>query len=682
MRTITLLLAIWFLPFPALAQKANPYLKLLGRTERLKLAFDQTRLMVPALVQTGDPQATAEAVRASGGHAGRPVGSVLPVRASLDTLEALAKRDEVTRVEATPPKQPVLDLSRPDVKADLVEAGTDLPYPFDGRGVIAALVDTGIDFEHPSFGKRTRVQKIWDQAFATGEPPPGQDTGALCDREDLLRGLSGCDSIDIIGHGTHVAATMAGSGDKYRGMAPRADIMAVASIDFVLLVESCRWLFDQAADLGQPMVINLSLGGHYGPHDGTDLESFSLSAMTGPGKIIVAAAGNEGSDYIHLGYDPGNATGKTLFQVFSGFDVSSALFTVWHRTGADLEFAVGVQTTAELDETEFIPATGTARTFDLQDNGRGLGRVYFQPGGSPDPGNGKLQLDIVVEPGEIAYDGNPDGYTWYLKVRGTGEFDAWSAAAGFLTPPARFSNRDDDGLTPGDNHKSLGAPALAPGVIAVASYATRNSWTDHQGDLQEHPETTPGDISFFSSHGPTTDPELTGHKPDIAAPGEFIVAAMSQNTGELSAGTKITEDEIDYQAMRGTSMACPHAAGIVALLLQVEPDLDPDDVRRILQVTGRSDEYTGDLPNFVWGYGKIDAYEAVAKALGVGVCAGDIECADGYRCGQEGRCKKIEEGCGCGGGADGSIVLVMITLMLILIRSGHARGHGHVTCRR
>jgi len=680
MRTITLLLAISFFPVPALAQKANPYIKLLGRTERLRLAFDQTSPLIPALVQTCDPKATAEAVRESGGYAGRPVGSVLPVRAFLETLEALAGRDEVVRVEATPPKQPVLDLSRPDVKADLVEAGTDLPFPFDGRGVIAALVDTGVDYEHESFGRKTRVQKIWDQAFATGEPPPGQDTGALCDREDILRGMAGCDSIDIVGHGTHVAATMAGSGDKYRGMAPRADIMAVASIDFVLLVESCRWLFDQA--LGRPMVINLSLGGHYGPHDGTDLESFALSAMTGPGMIIVAAAGNEGSDYIHLGYDPQGATGKTIFHVYSGFDVSSALFTVWHETSAELEFAVGVQTAAELDETEFIPATGTPRTFDLQDGGRGLGQVYFQPGGSPDPGNGKMQLDIVVEPSDIAYQGNPDGYIWYLKVRGTGEFDAWSAAAGFLTPPARFSERADNGLIPGDNHKSLGAPALAPGVIAVASYATRDHWTDHQGNLQEHPETTPGDISFFSSHGPTTDPEGTGHKPEIAAPGEFIIAAMSKSTGELSEGTKITEDEIDYLAMRGTSMACPHAAGVVALLLQMEPDLDPEQVRQILQVTARSDEHTGtDLPNHVWGYGKIDAHEAVARALGVGICAEDIECADGYRCSKENRCKKIEEGCGCGGEV-GSILVGLITLVLILMRSAHARGHGHVTCRR
>jgi hypothetical protein len=219
-------------------------------------------------------------------------------------------------------------------------------------------------------------------------------------------------------------------------------------------------------------------------------------------------------------------------------------------------------------------------------------------------------------------------------------------------------------------------------VIAAASYATRSSWTDHQGNLQEHPETTPGDISFFSSHGPTADPGRTGHKPEIAAPGEFIIAAMSKSTGELSAGTKIVEDGVDYLVMRGTSMACPHAAGVVALLLQVDPSLDPQGVREILQATARSDAFTGeDLPDPVWGYGKIDAYEAVARALGVGICASDQECAEGYRCGGEYRCEKIEEGCGCGGNNESNL-FGLIPLLMILGLSGRGRLRNAVTCRR
>ena len=61
--------------------------------------------------------------------------------------------------------------------------------------------------------------------------------------------------------------------------------------------------------MGKPAVINLSLGGHSSPHDGSSLYEQALSDLTGPGKIIVAAAGNEGSDLIHAG---DNATANVL----------------------------------------------------------------------------------------------------------------------------------------------------------------------------------------------------------------------------------------------------------------------------------------------------------------------------------------------------------------------------------
>lgn len=674
MRQVAMAGLILLAGLPLRANPSNPYLRLLRRTERLARAFEPAARTlvpeVPVLVKTAEPESTARAVRALGGHAGRAVGSILPLRVSLSMVDELSRLPGVVRIEACPPRRPTLDISRVELGADRVESGASLPYPIDGRGVIAALVDTGIDYDHPDFGgARSRVELIWDLAFGSGEPPAGHEVGSLCDRADIRTGT--CDSIDIVGHGTHVAATMAGGGDVYRGVAPGADIMAVASIDFGLLVESIEWLFEQAAERGQPMVVNLSLGGHYGPHDGTSLESQALSELAGPGRIIVAAAGNEGSDFIHLGYDPAGKEGKTLFQVFSGLDVSAALFTVWLQPGATLSFSVGCEVDGEeVAQTPFVAADGTACQFDLQDGPSRLGRVYFEPAGGLNPENGKLQCDIVVEPSDLAYAGNPAGYVWHLKVRGNGAFDAWSAAAGFLTPPARFSARDDDGLIPGDNATTVGAPALAPGVIAVASYATRASWIDRQGEEQSHEETTPGDISFFSSRGPTAAPGLTGHKPWIAAPGEFIVAALSAHSGELQPGTRIDEHHI---AMRGTSMACPHAAGVVALLLQVDPELDPAAVRSLLAASARTDAQTGSgLPDFSWGHGKLDAYEAVARALGVGGCATDDDCAEDHRCDQEGRCAlRAAGGCGCDPAAGGNPwPPLLIAVLVILCRRG------------
>ena len=668
----------------ARAGQANPYLRLVQKSEGLQRLHQAMRItplgllrdtaspvLVPALLRSADPEVTAEACRQMGGHAGRAVGSVLPVRATPDVLASLAARDEVSQLQAIPPRRTKLDLSRPQVGADRTEAGEGLLMPIDGTGVIAALVDTGIDFQHDDFlnaaGKRTRVQALWDQAFASGEPPPGQDVGAYCDRDSLVR--ADCTSIDLVGHGTHVAATMAGSGEVYRGMAPGADLMAVGSLDFGLLLESVDWLFEQAAAKGQPMVINLSLGGHYGPHDGTSLESQALSDLTGPGRIIMASAGNEGADYIHLGYDPQGGTGKTVFQVFSGMDISAALFTIWLQPGADLAFAIGVQTQAgEVAESDFVDATDSYRVFNLSDGATSLGRVQIEPAGLVNPENGKLQVDILVEPSQAAFQGNPAGYTWTFKTQGTGEFDAWSAVSGFLTPAARFSNSTEGGLMPGDNHKVVGMPAVALGVIAVASWATRKGWTDIDGNSINHLETTVDDISFFSSRGPSAEPEHTGQKPFITAPGEYIVAALSMSSGALEQGTRI---DTSHVAMRGTSMSCPHAAGIVALLLQVDPTLDPDGVRTILAATARADDLTTEvLPNDDWGHGKIDAYEAVAMAMGVGICTQDTDCTDGYHCADSTRCEeKSAAGCGCASTpTSGQLLLLLFGLALLALR--------------
>lgn len=693
MRRLCPLLALVLATAAASAGEANPYLELLQRSERLRAGLrplERTPLgllplptrpeLVPLLIESDAPLATAEAVRALGGRSARPVGRILPVRAPLGALAALAARPEVQRLEGQPPRQARLERSRPEIRADQVELGTDLPRPLTGQGVLVALVDTGVDFRHPDFLSatgRTRVQLVWDQAFGSGEPPPGQTTGSLCDRTSLVRGT--CTSIDLIGHGTHVMATMASSGTAYRGMAPEADLMAVASLDFSLLVESVDWLFQQAADRGQPMVVNLSLGGHYGPHDGTSLEDRALYELTGPGRIVLASAGNEGADLIHLGYDPQGGTGKTRFEVFSGLDASVALFTTWLAPDARLEFAVGVERAGlEVAETPFAAAAGAASSRFLLDGDTLLGQVHFEPARGPDPGNGKHQIDIAVEPEAGAFSRDPAGYAWYLKVRGQGAFDSWSAAATAFTPPARFSDQTEGGLVPGDNRKSVGMPAVAPGLLAVGSYATRASWVDANGEPRAHPETVEGQISFFSSLGPSADPDRTGQKPLIAAPGEFIAAAMSQSSAELAPGTRLGPEHV---LMRGTSMSCPHAAGVVALLLEARPELDPAGAAEILARTARRDAATGgELPDDTWGHGKLDALEAAALALGVGVCAGPEDCAEGWRCGGGGRCEAPSGGCATGGGGRSAAGCLALGLLLLSLRR-RPDPHGHDLAR-
>ena len=113
---------------------------------------------------------------------------------------------------------------------------------------------------------------------------------------------------DPEGHGTHVTSIAAGNGglfEKYVGMAPGATIiMAAPSANGGFfdadILNAARFVFDCADAMGMPCVLNLSLGGDYGAHDGTsDLEK-GLAALVSPirrarGHAIAVAAGNSGS---------------------------------------------------------------------------------------------------------------------------------------------------------------------------------------------------------------------------------------------------------------------------------------------------------------------------------------------------------------------------------------------------
>ena len=64
-------------------------------------------------------------------------------------------------------------------------------------------------------------------------------------------------------------------------------------------------------------------------------------------------------------------------------------------------------------------------------------------------------------------------------------------------------------------------------------------------------------------------------------------------------------------------MACPVAAGVIALWLQANPNLTRDDIMGVLQRTSRHPEEDMDYPNNKYGYGEIDAYRGLLDILGI-----------------------------------------------------------------
>ena len=127
-----------------------------------------------------------------------------------------------------------------------------------------------------------------------------------------------------------------------------------------------------------------------------------------------------------------------------------------------------------------------------------------------------------------------------------------------------------------------------------------------------------GSLAYFSSHGPTLDARL---KPNVSAPGvnvESSLSAFRDGTYAVTSSTDFDGTTYDFAKLSGTSMSSPATAGVVALMLQANPDLMPGDVRDILELTAREDDDTGTLPvdgDFVWGHGKVTATAAVSLAF-------------------------------------------------------------------
>ena len=215
-------------------------------------------------------------------------------------METLSENRDVKWVTASHFVKPLMDVAPGKVGLPAFRKKTKMK----GKGIIVGVVDTGIDPKHAAF--QGRILSIWDQVLSGDGVAEGgygvELTGNLLTT-----------SRDLHGHGTHVSGIAAGSDETYCGVAPEADLVMVKT-DFMdaHIADGVRYIFRVADEMDRPAVVNLSLGGHWDPHDGTDSLSQIIDAESGPGKIVCCAAGNEGNDNIHAQASVAKGKTKTI----------------------------------------------------------------------------------------------------------------------------------------------------------------------------------------------------------------------------------------------------------------------------------------------------------------------------------------------------------------------------------
>lgn len=504
-------------------------------------------------------------------RAGRVRTAFLPV----ESLDPLSEDGRVERIVPSRRMRLLMDVAPSKVGLPAFRGSTGLT----GRGVIIGIIDSGIDSEHTAFSGR--INRIWDQEA----PGPGVGEGGYGIE---LTGSKLSASRDTDGHGTHVAGIAAGDGPTYGGVAPGADLVVVKSdLDDAHVADGLRYIFRVAKKLKRPAVVNLSIGHHWGSHDGTNSLAQVIEEVSGPGRIVCCAAGNEGNDNIHAAKSvPQGSVSTIRFRAPAG-TVKEAWLTGWYSAAGRLEVALRSPKGFVTPFQEVMHEGRPAYKYELPD-----ARVTIETP-DRDPFNGDYNFTVQIRrSGQTPTTGD----VWKLLVRNPSpaplRVDVWTYD-GLITPQVVFS-----GTSVEDSIK-ISTPGDAADAITVAAYTTRNEWTDMDGEGQAVGHEL-NDITDFSSEGPLRN---GARKPDLAAPGAMIISARSSN-----APTE-RSDQIDkgHVVMGGTSMATPFVTGLVALLLERNPLLDPAGVKALLRARCSIPGRPAGSFDQKWGYGLIDA---------------------------------------------------------------------------
>lgn len=554
-------------------------------------------------------------------------GDIAAITIPIKNLRALAKSKNISRMEGRPVEMQFLSdtlLVRNNITG--IQSGEfPLSQQYDGTGVVLGFIDSGIDFSHPDFQDndgKSRVQFLWDQTkdVAANTPQPygyGQEWSGV----QIDAGLASAHTdLAHYGHGTHTVGIAAGNGrtiNRYKGIAPKADIIFVAynynSSAANTVADAVNYIFTKAKALGKPCVVNASLGSFYGSHDGKDMETQLIDRMITAqnGRVMVASAGNSGETHFHLGYDVTSDTSFTWIKNNSSYN--GAYIELWADTSdfKNVKFAIGAD-----QKTPAYSFRGNTHFSDISNHlsGNIQHDTIFNNGNRI--GVVESYAELVGGTYTIYFFVTPDSsqYLFRLMTTGSGRFDAWTNDMVFTDLPSEAVLPDIVHYKSPDQNQTIATGfQCSPNVITVGNYVNRKSYLDYNNNLVLDTSLTPGALSRTSSFGPTRDGRI---KPDISASGEYTLscAVLSMVPGFIISNPEFLAQGGKHIIGGGTSSSAPIVAGIAALYLQKNPNASNMEVRNAIVGTAKQDIFTGNkLPDNSWGYGKVDGLRALTE---------------------------------------------------------------------
>lgn len=454
-----------------------------------------------------------------------------------------------------------------------------------GKGILLAIIDSGITYSLPCFRKpdgSTRIRFLWDQSIP-GAPPAGYFLGTEYTEVQINQALFTLTarererlvpSFDSSGHGTAVCGIAAGKDDSYEGIAPDSELLIVKlplqpDQPFprtTQVIQAINYVIEKAQELRMPLAINLSFGNTYGAHDGSSLLEQYLTDVSRLWKsTICTGTGNEGDTNGHISgtLSPDK---ETILELSIAGRESALNLQLWKAYPDQYDLLLRSPSGTLLGP---IPETRGSQTY-LLDRTQLL--LYY---GKPSP----YSIDQEIWFDFLPQDDFLVNGIWQIILRPrriiTGRYALWlpsesqrNPGTGFLRPTVSGTNT---------------IPSTANGAISVGAY-------------------NPATLTYapFSGRGQMNLGRRI--RPDLVAPGVNILAPTSFGT---------------YESFTGTSFATPFVTGASALLMEWgmteenDPYLYGEKIRAYLQRGAAFLPGITTYPNNEAGWGRLCIAESL-----------------------------------------------------------------------